>query len=106
MAAVTIINCFTIPAGQDDEFFVLWQEVNAYLRAKPGYLGHTLHRSLSPDAAFRFINIGHWASAEDFGAAHDDGFRALISQRDGRRSAPRPRCTRSCTKVRVPRGHV
>jgi hypothetical protein len=50
------------------------------MRAKKGYIEHTLHRSLAPEARFRFINVARWASVEDFNAAHDDGFRALVSQ--------------------------
>jgi len=80
MPAVTLVNCFEIPAGRDDEFFSLWEQVNNYMRQKKGYLGHKLHRSLAPDARFRFVNVARWASAQEFQAAHDEGFRALVSQ--------------------------
>jgi heme-degrading monooxygenase HmoA len=76
---ITLVNCFEIPAGHESEFFPLWQKVNSYMRSKPGYLGHKLHRSLAPDARFRFVNVAQWASKADFDAAHDDGFRALVS---------------------------
>jgi heme-degrading monooxygenase HmoA len=79
MAVVTLVNCFDVPAGQEDEFFTLWQQVNTYMRQKKGYLEHKLHRSLAPDAPFRFINVARWASIEDFDAAHDEGFRALVT---------------------------
>lgn len=80
MKPVTLINCFEVPAGREDAFFGLWKEVNAYMKTKPGYQGHALHRSLAPDAPYRFINIAQWESTKDFQAAHDDGFRALVSQ--------------------------
>lgn len=80
MAVVTLVNCFEIPAGREEEFFALWQQVNNYMRQKKGYLEHRLHRSLAPDARYRFINLARWASQEDFNAAHDEGFRALVSQ--------------------------
>jgi heme-degrading monooxygenase HmoA len=80
MSAVTLVNCFEIPPGREEEFFSLWQQVNHYMRKKKGYLGHKLHRSLAPDARFRFVNVAQWQSAEDFQASHDDGFRALVSQ--------------------------
>jgi heme-degrading monooxygenase HmoA len=80
MPAITLVNCFEVPAGREDEFFAMWKQVNTYMRQKPGYLEHKLHRSLSPDAPFRFINIARWASQEDFDAAHDEGFRALVTQ--------------------------
>jgi heme-degrading monooxygenase HmoA len=80
MPAITLVNCFEIPVGREDEFFALWQQVNTYMRQKPGYLEHKLHRSLAPEAKYRFINVARWASKADFDAAHDEGFRALVSQ--------------------------
>ena len=80
MSVVTLVNCFVIPKGREEEFFALWQQVNTYMRSKQGYLEHKLHRSLAPDAHFRFVNVARWASLADFNAAHDDGFRALVSQ--------------------------
>ena len=80
MSDVTLINYFEVPAGREDEFINLWQEMNTYMRAKRGYVRHKLHRSLAPDASFRFANIAVWASEADFRAAHDEGFRALVSQ--------------------------
>jgi heme-degrading monooxygenase HmoA len=77
---ITLVNSFEVPAGRENEFFTLWKQVNTYMRQKPGYLEHKLHRSLAPDAPFRFINIARWASQEDFDAAHDEGFRALVTQ--------------------------
>ena len=78
--AVTLVNCFEVPAGREEEFFELWREVNAYMRAKPGYLGHKLYRAATPEAAFRFINVARWASVQHFRGSHDEGFRALVSQ--------------------------
>jgi heme-degrading monooxygenase HmoA len=80
MSVVTLVNCFQIPAGREDDFFVLWQQVNTYMRQRKGYLGHKLHRSLAPDAQYQFVNVARWKSKQDFDAAHDDGFRALVTQ--------------------------
>ena len=76
---VVLVNCFKVPAGREEEFFAMWEQVNSYMRRKPGYLAHKLHRSLAPDAPYRFINVAQWQSIEDFNAAHDAGFRALVS---------------------------
>ena len=35
-------------------------------------------RATTPDAAFQFVNVAHWASASHYQAAHDDGFRKLV----------------------------
>jgi heme-degrading monooxygenase HmoA len=80
MSAVVLVNCFEVPAGREDEFFALWQQVNAYMRKKKGYLEHKLHRSLDKNARYRFVNVARWASLEDFNAAHDEEFRALVAQ--------------------------
>lgn len=80
MSSIILVNCFEVPSGSEDEFFALWQQVNTYMRGKRGYLGHKLHRSLASDARFRFVNVAEWASLEDFNAAHDAGFRSLVSQ--------------------------
>jgi len=77
---VTLINCFEVPAGHEDEFFASFQKVNAYMRAKKGYVSHKMHRSLAPDARYRFVNVVQWESREACEAAHDAGFRELISQ--------------------------
>lgn len=52
MAAITLVNCFEVPIGRENEFFVLWQQVNAHMRGKAGYIGHKLHRSHHPMRAF------------------------------------------------------
>ncbi|HTT26939.1 MAG TPA: antibiotic biosynthesis monooxygenase family protein [Solirubrobacteraceae bacterium] len=80
MTATPFMNCFEVPAGHEDAFLALWQEVNAYMATKPGYVSHRLHRSLAPEARFRFINYAEWESPEHWRAAHDDGFRQLVSR--------------------------
>ncbi len=78
---VTLVNCFSVPAGREDEFFRLWKEVNAYMRAQPGYVGHKFYRAVAPDSSFSFVNVAHWESAEHFRAAHtSDEFRQLVSR--------------------------
>jgi heme-degrading monooxygenase HmoA len=84
------MNRFQVPVGRDQEFFSLWQQVNNYMSCKKGYIGHKLHRSLAPDAQYRFVNVAQWASQEDFNAAHDDGFRALVVQPAWRASPSSP----------------
>ena len=80
MHTVKFINAFEVPAGQESRFMRLWEEVNTYMRNKPGYVSHRLHRSLSTEARYRFVNYAEWASVEAFQAAHDDGFRTLVQK--------------------------
>lgn len=69
--AVTLINPFEVPAGDgdDDAFIAGWEVSRDYLHRQEGYLGTRLHRSLSPHADFRFINVGWYASPQAFQAA-------------------------------------
>jgi len=48
--SVPYINCFEVPAGREVEFLKMFEEVNAYMRSRPGYIGHRLHQAVSPDA--------------------------------------------------------
>jgi heme-degrading monooxygenase HmoA len=75
---VTLINCFEVQAGREEEFFSAFKTVNTYMRGKKGYIGHKMHRSLAADARYRFVNVVQWESGEHCEAAHDEGFRALI----------------------------
>ncbi|HEY6471056.1 MAG TPA: antibiotic biosynthesis monooxygenase family protein [Candidatus Dormibacteraeota bacterium] len=77
--SVRFINLFECPGGRDEQFVDLWQQVNAHMAAKPGYRSHRLHRALSDNARYRYINYAVWESTEDWQNAHDETFRALVS---------------------------
>lgn len=90
MAAITLINSFEVPVGRDDQFLQFWKQVNAYMQKKPGYLSHKLHRSTTPDTAFRYVNVARWSSLAQYQAAHDAGFRELINKPEGAAFRPHP----------------
>ena len=79
MENVVLINPFEVPADQADaEFLADWQAAADYMRTQPGFVRTRLHRSLRPDARFRYVNVAEWTSPEAFQAAvTSDGFRAL-----------------------------
>jgi heme oxygenase (mycobilin-producing) len=78
MSNVILINPFEVPAGREDECLAMWDEVAEYLRKQSGFVSTKLHRSFSPDARFRFINVAEWESQEQFQQAMaSDGFRRL-----------------------------
>lgn len=78
MPPVRLINCFEVPEGRDEEFLATFREVNAYMVSKPGYLGHTLHRTLTPQARYRFVNYVTWQSVEHLSAARDERYLELV----------------------------
>jgi heme-degrading monooxygenase HmoA len=77
---VRFINCFEVGPGRDERFLECFAVVNAHMADQPGYLGHRLHRSLGPDARYRFVNYVEWESVEHWRAAHGDAFRALVAR--------------------------
>ena len=66
---VILINAFEVPEGQDEQFLASWERSRDFLRTQPGYLSTKLHRSLAPDADFRYVNVAHWESAAAFRTA-------------------------------------
>jgi heme-degrading monooxygenase HmoA len=82
---VVLINAFEVPADGDDAFVAAWEQTRVFLRGQPGYLATRLHRSLTPEVDFRFVNIGRYTSPQAFRAAvGQPGFReaaAAIQQR-------------------------
>src|SRR2546423_11663139 len=66
---VVLINAFEVPAGEDEAFLVSWERSREFLATQPGSLSTRLHRSLSPTADFRFVNVALWESADAFRAA-------------------------------------
>jgi len=65
---VVLINPFEVSAhpDADDQFVAQWEQARAFLQRQDGYLATTLHRSLTSDAEFRFINVARWRSPHAF----------------------------------------
>jgi heme-degrading monooxygenase HmoA len=66
---VVLINAFEVPAEDDDGFLQGWERAQKFLSGQEGYISTRLHRSLSPAADFRFVNVALWESAQAFQAA-------------------------------------
>jgi heme-degrading monooxygenase HmoA len=64
--AVVLINAFEVPEAQDEAFLRGWERQREFLGTQEGYLSTRLHRSISPDADFRFVNIARWVSERAF----------------------------------------
>ena len=77
--SVTLINIFEVPAGDEDEFIAAWEKTRDYLKTFPAHIETALHQSLH-DTQFRFVNIAHWTSEDEFSAAvGSQGFREAAS---------------------------
>ena len=79
--SVVLINPFEVPAeASDEEFLAGWERDAEFLRGRPGFIGSRLHRSLSSDARFRFINVAEWESPQHFQAAISDPAFARLAK--------------------------
>ncbi len=63
---VVLINAFEVPEGEDEAFLEGWERTREFLSTQKGYVSTRLHRSLSPDADFRFVNVALWESEQAF----------------------------------------
>ena len=69
MDTVILINPFEVPAGEEEAALRFWGQAAEYMRRQPGFIATRLHKALSPDARFAYVNIAEWESAEHFQAA-------------------------------------
>ena len=69
MGNVILINPFEVPLDRGDDFLAGWSQAADYMRRRPGFAGTRLHRALSPEARFGFVNVAEWESPQHFRAA-------------------------------------
>jgi heme-degrading monooxygenase HmoA len=78
---VTLMNSFTVAPERDEAFHAIWSRTSEYFRAQPGFVSLRLHRAVSNDASYRWVNVATWESEAAFRAAHaSDEFRAAVTQ--------------------------
>ena len=70
MTNFVLINPFEVSEEVgDDRFLEGWGKAADYMRSCPGFVGSRLHRAVSPNPRFRFVNVAEWESPQDFQAA-------------------------------------
>jgi heme-degrading monooxygenase HmoA len=78
---VTLMNRFTVRPDRDEAFHELWARTAKYFTAQPGFVSLRLHRAISADAQYRWVNVANWESEAHFRAAHGtDEFRRVVTQ--------------------------
>ncbi len=86
---VVLINPFEVPDDEAERFIDAWEEARDYLTDQPGYRTTSLHHSLTPDAAYPFVNVAEWETPAHFQQAmSSDRFRAIAGAMAGYRSHP------------------
>jgi heme oxygenase (mycobilin-producing) len=76
---MTVIDPVEVPAGEADEQFVHgWERGRDFLASRNAFAATALHRSLAPDAEFRYVSVAWVESAEQWQqAAGDPAFPEL-----------------------------
>jgi heme oxygenase (mycobilin-producing) len=78
--SVTLINSFRVAEDRDAEFHELWERTSRYFTRQPGFRSLRLHRAVSADAAYRWVNVATWETEAAFRAAHaTDEFREVVT---------------------------
>lgn len=81
MTNFVLINPFEVPEDFDeDRFLEGWGRAADYMRSRPGFVATRLHRAVSPNPRFRFVNVAEWESPRDFQeAVTSPEFRAMAA---------------------------
>src|SRR3954447_15871119 len=75
MSSATLFNLFEVPEGDEQGFLAGWEQARDFIDARGGLAATTLHRSITPHAEFRFVNVAEIASVETWrGTVASDEF--------------------------------
>ena len=84
-----------MPAKAVKQFMTDWKKDKDFMLRQPGFRDGALCRSSQSDARFRFVNVAHWKSEDDWKAA----IKAGETQRIGKGIDRRSDCTHLGIKV-------
>ena len=62
----TAIVSYKVNVEDVDAFLEAWHMANDHLKKQPGHLTTTLHRAVSANPPFRFVNVATWKTADAF----------------------------------------
>ena len=65
----TAIVAYEVEADDAERFLDSWKIANDFLKEQPGFTSTALHRAVSANPDFRFVNISCWESDDAFRAA-------------------------------------
>jgi heme-degrading monooxygenase HmoA len=77
----TVIVSYEVAHEDADRFLDSWEKANDFLRKQPGFVSTALHRAVSANPDFRFVNVSCWES--------DDAFRSATQSQDFRDASGR-----------------
>ena len=62
----TVIVAYEVAHEDCERFMDSWEKANEYLREQPGFVSTALHKAVSANPDFRFVNIACWESEDAF----------------------------------------
>jgi len=78
--SVTLINSFVVAQERDEAFRAMWDRTSRYFIAQPGFVSLRLHRAVSAEAPYRWVNVATWETEADYRAAHSgEEFTTLVT---------------------------
>jgi heme oxygenase (mycobilin-producing) len=54
---IALFNFFEVPEDADEQFVAGWERAREIIDARGGFRWTALHRSLQPQAEFRYVNV-------------------------------------------------
>ena len=74
--ACTVIVSYKVNSEDVDNFMNAWERANNHLKKQAGHVSTNLHRAMSANPTFRFVNVAKWKTVEDFRkATQSPGYR-------------------------------
>ncbi len=70
----TVIVAYEVAHADSERFLDSWEKANDFLRKQPGFVSNALHRAVSANPDFRFVNVSCWEN--------DDAFRSATQSHD------------------------
>jgi quinol monooxygenase YgiN len=68
----TLISLFEVPPADEEQFVAGWARGRSFVGDRAGEIGAVLHRSLSPQAQFRFVDVARIDAVPAWQAAVGD----------------------------------
>jgi len=62
----TVIVSYKVNAEDVDNFMNAWDRANSFLKKQSGHVSTSLHKAMSANPYFRFVNVAKWKTVEDF----------------------------------------
>jgi heme-degrading monooxygenase HmoA len=83
---ITLIAMFEVPAKSIKQFLTDWKKDKDFMIRQPGFSDGALYESSQSDAHYRFVNVAHWKSENDWKAAIEAGEKYRDEKGINRRS--------------------